>query len=252
MLEPADLDFLDEMKLQATLHAECLHSKNHWPKPFYSDVNLFVPGVRRVFVGVNSKGDKCSHEYDKKQENEQRVWSGNKPLHNAYLDECWGNCEKSPAPRGRSHLQIAAQEVFKGMYGPKWKHRLRNTPCFNLIPVSSNGTTDPALDNIWDNGVDWSIELLEHLSPKFIILYGNGKSGKSVWAALNEKYGLDEISKDIHFAEGKDYWKYLLKQHRINKGTMKGVKVLSFPHLSYIQDYLHNLERKLINLRPFP
>ena len=94
--------------------------------------------------------------------------------------------------------------------------------------------------------------MLEYLIPRFIILYGNGKTGKSVWAALNEKYGLIEISKDIHFARGKDYWKYRLKQHNIKSGPLKGVVVLSFPHLSYIQDYLDNLERELTKLRPFP
>ena len=252
MPEPVDLDFLGEMKLQATLQAESLHSKDHWAKPFYSDVNLFKPNVRRVFIGVNSKGDRYSHKYDKKQKNEQRVWSGNKPLHNAYLDECWRNRNKSPRPKGDSDLQIAVQRVFEAMYRSKWKSKLRNTPCFNLIPVSSNGTGDPKLDKIWDVGVDWSIELLEYLIPRFIILYGNGKTGKSVWVALNEKYGLIEISKDIHFARGKDYWKYRLKQHNIKSGPLKGVVVLSFPHLSYIQDYLDNLERELTKLRPFP
>ena len=149
-------------------------------------------------------------------------------------------------------MQIAVQRVFEAMYGPKWKSKLRNTPCFNLVPVSSNGTKDPKLDMIWDVGVDWSIEMLEYLMPRFIILYGNGKTGKSVWAELDEKYGLIEISKDIHFANDKDYWKYRLKQHKIKDGPLKGVEVLSFPHLSYIKDYLRNLERELKKLRPFP
>ena len=242
MPEPADLDFLDEMKLQATLHAESLHSKDHWAKPFYSDVHLFKPGVRRVFIGVNSKGDKCSHKFDQKQENEQRVWSGNKPLHNAYMDECWGNCNKSPAPKGRSHLQIAAQEVFKGMYGPKWKRRLRNTPCFNLIPVSSDGIQDEKLGNA---GVEWSVELIEYLRPHLIILYGNGltpKKGRSVWFALEKKFCLKRDPKstvDITTT-------YKIHEGTIRRKPLKGVRVLGLPHLSYMKgDLLKTLSDRL-------
>ena len=234
MAEPADLDFLDDMKLQATLHAESLRSKDHWAKPFYSDVNLFKPNVPRVFLGLNSKGDRFSHKYDKQQKNEQRIWSGKKPFHNAYLDECWGNRSKGPTPKGEADLQIAVQRVFEARYGPKWKSKLRNTPCFNLIPVSSNGTGDPKLDKIWDVGVDWSIEILEYLKPQFIILYGNGltvKDGRSVWLALEKKLRLKrdpESTKDITKT-------YKIHQGVIQKKSLNGVPVLGLPHLSYMK-----------------
>ena len=238
------------MKLQATLQAESLHSKDHWAKPFYSDVNLFKPNVRRVFIGVNSKGDRYSHKYDKKQKNEQRVWSGNKPLHNAYLDECWGNRNKSPRPKGDSDLQIAVQRVFEAMYRSKWKSKLRNTPCFNLIPVSSNGTGDPKLDKIWDVGVDWSFELLEYLKPQFIILYGNGKTGKSVWAVLKSEFGLGDCKKiPLHFG------KHSIKQGVFAERPLKGVAVLALPHLSYVKgrnlDTLCEKLNELAELSPF-
>ena len=155
---------------------------------------------------------------------------GNKPLHNAYLDECWGNRNKSPRPKGDSDLQIAVQRVFEAMYRSKWKSKLRNTPCFNLIPVSSNGTGDPKLDKIWDVGVDWSIELLEYLIPRFIILYGNGKTGKSVWRALEQKLYLTEDKTPI------DLVPITFKLYRgvLQGGILKGVPVLGLPHLSYI------------------
>ena len=248
MPEQADLDFLDDMKLQATLHAESLHSKDHWAKPFYSDVNLFKPNVRRVFLGLNSKGDRFSHKYDKQQKNEQRVWSGNKPLHNAYLDECWGNHSKSPTPKGEADLQIAVLRVFEAMYGTKWKSRLRNTPCLNLIPVSSNGTSDPKLDKIWDVGVDWSVELLEYLKPQFIILYGNGKSDRSVWTVLKTKFELNDCEKTtpLHFG------KHSIKQGVLANTPLNGVPVLALPHLSYVKGKnLDTLCNELRSLRQF-
>ena len=252
MPEPVDLDFLGEMKLQATLQAESLHSKDHWAKPFYSDVNLFKPNVRRVFIGVNSKGDRYSHKYDKKQKNEQRVWSGNKPLHNAYLDECWGNRNKSPRPKGDSDLQIAVQRVFEAMYRSKWKFKLRNTPCFNLIPVSSNGTGDPKLDKIWNVGVDWSFELLEYLKPQFIILYGNGltpQKGRSVWFALEQKLCLKRTPSSTEDISEK----YKIHEGTFQSKPLKGVPVLGLPHLSYMKgSYLKTLSNKLRRRRPFP
>ena len=245
----ADLDFLEKMAADAKCLERKLDSKDHWAKPFYSDVNLFKPNVRRVFLGLNSKGDRYSHKYDKKQNNEQRVWSGDKPLHNAYLDECWGIRNKNLTPKGEADLQIAVQRVFEAMYGPKWKSKLRNTPCFNLIPVSSNGTKDPKLGKIWDVGVDWSIELLEYLKPQFIILYGNGlttKDGRSGWLALEKKLCLKrypESTKDITKT-------YKIHQGVIQKKSLNGIPVLGLPHLSYMKGKnLDTLRSRLRSLR---
>ena len=66
MPEPVDLDFLGEMKLQATLQAESLHSKDHWAKPFYSNVHTFRPDADRAFIGVNPGGNRHSEKYYKK------------------------------------------------------------------------------------------------------------------------------------------------------------------------------------------
>ena len=197
MVLSADLEFLKEMEAKAKRLAEKLNSQDHWAKPYYSDVNTFKPGVRRIFVGINSKGNRYSFKYDKQQDNRRRLWSGNRPLHNAYLDECWGDGPSGTEPKGQSPLQIATQRVFKAVYGASWKRKLRNSPCFNLIPVSSNGTKDPKLSDIWDEGVEWSIELIEYLKPESIILYGNAKTGKSVWAALNDKYGLTQCTEAL-------------------------------------------------------
>ena len=207
----------------------------------------FKPGVPRVFVGINSKGNRYSLEYDRQQQNNLRLWSGKKPLHNAYLDECWGNRPGGTEIKGESPLQLAAQRVFGAMYGKDWETELRNTPCFNLIPVSSDGTKDRKLDVIWNSGVEWFIELMEYLRPQSIILYGNAKTGKSAWAVLNKEYGLNQMHKSRQIAG----WKYLLKQDTIGTGVMGGIRVVSMPHLSYMDCHLPVLERKLAKLRPF-
>ena len=235
------------MEAKAKRLAKKLNSQDHWAKPYYSDISTFKPGVRRVFVGINGKGDKYSLKYDKQQNNRQRLWSGSRPLHNAYLDECWGDGPSGTEPKGQSSLQIAAQRVFEAMYGKGWKGKLRNTPRFNLIPVSSNGTKDPKLSDIWDEGVEWGIELIEYLKPESIILYGNAKTGKSVWAVLQETYGLRQVHKPVHIAEKK----YYLKQDTIGSGSIRGIRVVSMPHLSYMACHLPVLERELSKLRPF-
>ena len=110
MPEPVDLDFLGEMKLQATLQAESLHSKDHWAKPFYSDVNLFKPNVRRVFIGVNSKGDRYSRKYDKKQKNEQRVWSET----SRYITPIWTNVGEIVTRVLDLKVILTCKSLFKG------------------------------------------------------------------------------------------------------------------------------------------
>ena len=264
MAATADLEFLKKMDARAERLAKKARreakrlirggtrlpggrtSKDYWAKPFYSDVHTFRPGAPRVFVGINSKGNRHSLEYDKQQQNEQRLWSGNKPFHNAYLDEAWGGSPGGPdEDKGSSHLQVAAQGVFKAMYGASGRKRLRRTPCFNLVPVSSEGIEDPVLDEIWDEGAKWFIELMEYLRPQSIILYGNAKTGRSVWAVLNEEYGLNQTHNSRRIAG----WKYRLKQDTIATGVMGGIRVVSMPHLSYMDCHLPVLERKLAKLR---
>ena len=66
MLQQEDLDFLEEKKLEATLLAESLHSRDYWAKPFYSNVHTFRPDADRAFIGVNPGGNRHSEKYYKK------------------------------------------------------------------------------------------------------------------------------------------------------------------------------------------
>ncbi len=246
MTTPADLDFLKVMKAKANRLAKMLDSPDNWAKPFYSDVHTFKPGVPRVFIGLNPAGNRYSHQLDECDKVEEKTWSGKEPYHNSYLDERWGKGNSSATVAGQADLQKVVKHVFKAMYRDSWETELRNTPCFNLIPVSSRGTCDPKLDTIWDDGVKWGVELLEYLRPEFIILYGNAKTGKSVWATLYEKYGLNQISRPLRIAGNR-----FLKQDSISDEVLSGVRVVSMPHLSYMTDHLPVLEEKLRTLRPF-
>ena len=202
-------------------------SKDYWAKPFYSDVSTFRRGVPRVFIGINSKGDRRSLKYDEKQRNEQRVWSGNKPLHNAYLDERWGSRRTGIGPKGQSSLQVATQRVFKAIYRDSWKRKLRKTPCFNLVPVSSHGVRDPVLEAVWSDGVEWGIELIEYLNPKLIVLYGNAEMGKSVWAALTERFSMADLKSCGGIPPN-----YRIEIGVLQREPLTGVPALGLPHLS--------------------
>ena len=233
MAESVDIDFLNEMNTKAKCLAENLNSQDHWAKPFYSDVHTFKPGIRRVFIGLNGKGDKCSRKYDNQQQNEQRIWSGNKPFHNAYLDERWGGKSTGLEQKGQSPLQVATQRVFKAMYGETWKTKLRSTPCFNLVPVSSNGTSDSVLGEVWEDGVKWGIKLIDYLRPRSIILYGNSETGKSVWAELQKKFCSTNNSKIPLQPQT-----HLLKicRLKLQEKPSRRVPVIALPHLSWVKE----------------
>lgn len=222
------------MAAKAERLAESLGSKDHWAKPYYSDVYTLKTGVSRVFIGINSKGNKWSLKYDKKQQNNRKIWSGQKPFHNAYLDESWGDTRGGPdSGKGQSGLQIAVKQVFRAMYGSRWKKVLRNTPCFNLVPVSSNGTDDCKLDEIWDDGVKWGVKVIKHLRPKLIILYGNRRkpsNAKSVWRALERTLTLTETECPVHLSRT-----FKVYAGVIRHTSLRDTKVLGLPHLSMIK-----------------
>lgn len=231
MSEPIDLDFLEQKKYEAIRLEEHLDCTDHWAKPFYSNVYIFKPEVERVFIGLNPGGNRHSKKYYKKYKYEKRIWSKDELLFNSYLDERWGDEPSGAQRKGEDRLQIAVQQVFKTMYGPDWKATLRNTPCFNLIPVSTKDASDSKLDKIWVNGVEWSVELLEYLKPKFIVLYGNGrkKDDKSVWRALEQNLHLIDCCPRIDVTKT-----FKIYTGVIPKGTLKGTPVLGLPHLSRI------------------
>ena len=140
------------------------------------------------------------------------------------------------------------------MYGSGWKDTLRDTPCLNLIPVNSKNTKDPKLHKIWSNGVDWSIELIKlHLTPQFIILYGNdrSKNAKSVWREFEKELHLIDCCPRIDVTKT-----FKIHSGVVSKGKLKGVPVLGLPHLSYmngnILETLCNKLSEMAKLRPFP
>ena len=229
------------MDAKAKQLAARLHSPEHWAKPFYSDIHLFKPRPRRVLVGINSKGNRYSRQYDLDQDNEAKMWSGKRPLHNAYLDECWGNKPDQLDPKGQSDLQVAVQRVFKAIYGNHWERRLRGTPCFNLVPVSSDGVKDPMLGKVWNEGACWGTSLIDHLRPQSIILFGNSHVGRSVWAALKQKYSLEDCVACTSTPPN-----YRLEICYLRNEPLSGAPVVSLPHLSMLKGRnLDSLCRKL-------
>ena len=257
MPKSVDLKFLEKMDAKAKRIEDKLGNQDHWAKPFYSDLHVFEPGVRRVFIGLNPGGDRKSKKYYKADRSAKKIRSGKLPYFNAYIDEKWGDSEGASG-RGQDHLQIAAKRVFKTLYGDDWESTLRNTPCFNLLPVCSKGSEDQKFDRIWAYGVDWGIELLEYLKPQSIILYGNGQTDKSVWYALKQKRGLIKTDAPIDLRPKT----FKIYTGVVQRRTLKGVPVIGLPHLSRVNRSKSGISKNLVYLcdrlselaarRPFP
>ena len=235
------------MATKAERLEERLRSKDHWAKPFYSDVHVFNPGAPRIFIGLNPGGDKGSRKYYEQDSSEDKIWSGHSPYYNDYLDGKWEGYE-----RGQRPLQIAARRVFESMYGASWEDVLRNTPCFNLVPVCSEGSPHSKLKPIWNDSVMWGIELIKHLRPQSIILYTNGNSN-TPWAALRSRFGLrgyEELSLDVRLRKS-------LKQGVLNQYPLKDVPVVGLPHLTsgmneQVRKKIYNYLTELAEQCPFP
>ena len=244
MPKSVDLKFLEKMAGKAKRIEDKLGNQDHWAKPFYSDLQVFEPGVPRVFIGLNPGGDGGSKQYYKADRSAKKIRSGDVPYFNAYLDENWGNSTRRPSGRGQAPLQIAAQRVFGSMYGSNWENTLRNTPCFNLVPVCTNNSENPNLNRIWDDGVEWGIELLEYLKPQSIILYANKQSGKSVWRALEQKRGLIKTDAPIDLRPKT----FRIYTGVVQRGTLRDVPVIGLPHLSRVNRSKSGISKNLVYL----
>ena len=192
MTTSADLKFLEKMADEAKDLEDRLGSEDHWAKPFYSDLQVFKPGIPRIFIGLNPGGDGGSRKYYEADDSETKLRSGNTPYFNAYLNENWGSTKHKPIGKGKAPLQIATKEVFRTLFKDEWETTLRNTPCFNMIPVCSGKATDPKIDEIWNRGVKWGFKLVKYLEPQSIILFSNNrsKSAKSAWRALDQNLSI--------------------------------------------------------------
>ena len=227
MTASADLKFLEKMADEAKDLEDRLSSKDHWAKPYYSDLHVFKPGVPRVFIGLNPGGDGGSKKYYEADDSERKMRSGDMPYFNAYLDENWGNSKRALRGRGQAPLQIAAQRVFQAMYGDDWENILRNTPCFNLAPICSKGSPHTKLRRIWKDCVLWGVELIRYLKPQSIILFTNGKTN-TPWAALRSEFGstdCPELPVDSGLNKS-------LKQAVLVRHPLMDIPVLGLPHLT--------------------
>ena len=243
MPKSVDLDFLKDMEHQAKDLEEQLGCPDHWSKPFYSDIHTFRRDVQRVFIGLNPGGDRFSKEYYINDESDEKIWSGDKPYYNSYLDERWGKFNQYPGDKGKAPLQISVQKVFRAMYEDDWEIILRSTPCFNMIPISSEGANDPSLKMIWDKGIDWGIRLIKHLRPKFIILYGNGER-KSPWSVLESEFEIQEYRE----APVLPKLKYSMKDGTLVQDPLHGVYVFGLPHLSRVNRAKKGISKNLETL----
>ena len=220
-----DLSYLKKKLEEAQQLAVKAGNPNHWAKPFYSDVHMFQPGISHCFVGVNSAGNLASLSIDRADKNEKKMWSGNEPFHNSYLDEHWATNVDRVSARGSAKLQRAVQNVFRVLYGSNWSNELRTTACFNLLPVSSASFNKlPAA--IRNDCIAWGLDLIQYLQPKLIIAMG--RTGKDItkrgWTLELTKCSRREI-------ESGDCMAY------VNMGTLElgpnvTARLLSLPHLS--------------------
>ncbi len=228
----ADLKLLKRMHRKAKRLEKKVDSCDHWAKPYYSNVHIFKPKVERVFIGVNPGGNRHSKDIHKKYGYEKKIRSNRRLSFNSYLDERWGDKPNGAQGKGEALLQVAVKDVFKAMYGKGWRKKLRGTPCFNIVPISSRGKSDKQLDDkIWKQGVKWGIELVKYLEPDFIILYGNGEDKyqrKGPWAALESEFGLQESPKEVLDCQ----LRKSLKRGTLTQSPLKGVEVIGLPHLT--------------------
>ena len=236
MAVSADLKFLEKMADEAKGIEDRLGNKDNWAKPYYSDLQVFTPGAQRIFVGLNPGGDGGSKKYYKAARIEKKIKSGDTPYFNAYLDESWGGQE-----RGQDSLQIAAKRVFIAMYGNEWEVTLRNTPCFNIIPVCTKNSSDPKLKKMWDDKeYQWGIELIKHLRPETIILYGDGDT-RSPWSALKSVFELQDCRK----VEVLPKLNYSIKDGTLVNKPLEGTYIFGLPHLSWVNRTKRGISKNL-------
>lgn len=194
-------------------------------KPFYSPYHMFDPSTKRVFIGVNPAGKPWDPDDTTGTKYAKLLGSDD---YNAYVDEVW----EGESVNGRAELQVNVQKVFETLFPHSEADRsLRDTACFNVCPLR---TKKPKFipDEIWEDCVDWTREILETIKPEIIICNGNGLKTsdppKSPWASLQQ----------MHL----DIRPYVLEQPRtvapitcgtIMSGPLKDAKVVGFPHMSW-------------------
>ena len=201
-------------------------------KPWYCSVSLIENGANVAFIGANPGGGSRDRSYDQLQGVLTRPYEENR-LYNAWLDDThWGGNLGRP-----TDLQNSVKFAFGILFGEQSESILRNTACFNVVPIRSRDVSKLS-QQTWMAGVVWCLDVVEHISPKVIVCLGNGNN-RSAWSAFAKRWkglGIGEIEQQ------KVYGTYYLKRGGISLGALTGTLVIGLPHLSRMQD-VHALKR---------
>lgn len=216
------------------LEAQARAIADHWPdydadfKYWYNPRCLFEKPAKRVFVGINPRREGDSW---KKENLAYLNYGCEGKIHNEWIDGEWeGN--------GPEHQRLA-RVVFEELYGrDDWESKLRRTPCFNVMPLRSEGVHDIPF-RAWCKAVDWFIEVLNQLKPQTIICNGNSEDsrngpGMSPWAAVQSEFQAEEVARMPYFVTqfNRKRQKVTLKVDEITNGPLKGTKVVGLPQLT--------------------
>ena len=149
-------------------------------KPFYSHAGLFEKTAKCAFVGLAPAGGEKSKRLDQCHRHLERVYE--EQGYNSYLDEKWEKGLRGEYRIGEAPLQRNVLKVFEDLYGGDAEQQLRNTPCFNVVPIRANVTRMNAGD--LSQALEWARQLLDRLSPKLVICYSGSKTLRSTLSDL--------------------------------------------------------------------
>ena len=175
-----------------------------------------------AFIGANPGGGKQSRKKDRKYGVLSAPYNKHRQ-YNAWLDDTHWK---------RKDLQKNVRKAFRILFGKKrGESVLRSAACFNVVPIRSKDVKE--LSQVtWDDGVDWCINVMEHVSPRVIVCLGNQKDDKSAWSAFAGKKDMN-----IHkFKRERVQGKFYLKRGYIARGKLKGTLLVGLPHLSRMKN----------------
>ena len=194
-------------------------------KPWYCSAEIIENGADVVFIGANPGGgeqdwkdDLCSGGLEAPYERRRQ--------YQAWLDdEHWGT--SGDKQRG---LQARVLEAFDILFTGNGEATLRNAASLNVVPFRSTGVEDLST-RTWNDGVKWSLGVIEHISPRVIVCLGSGVS-KSAWSLFaGHKNGFRMTEHE----ERHVYNRFCLKRGRATR-QLGGTLVIGLPHLSRIYD----------------
>lgn len=190
-------------------------------KPWYSSLSTFKPGVEVVVIGANPAGNPKDPPEDSDVNSYQENLS--RDGFNAYLHESWEDY-----PVGKAPLQCAVSIVFQELFGHcKSETRLLNAACFNVCPIRTWNTKERNLpEQVWQESMKWSKEVLNHLQPSIIICIGNNKE-RSSWSAITACRSATETG-EVRIKNSPP-----VKCGRFHSPIGENPMVIGLPHLSW-------------------